>query len=127
MKFQTKKEWQEYLITQIKKSNGGYAVVKYEEKPELLYFAKHNYKGELWVLEAPNFLRRFKITSEEDKKQWVEDGYLIKNDYAYEIETPQCSPFLPEEIEILEVIGSSEGKALDYLLKYDYKDTKWQD
>lgn len=126
MKFKTKEEWQSYLKTQFTGSYGGYAVVKAEEKIELLYFAKHSFEGEPWFLEAPNYLRRIKIENGDNIKDFEDYGYLILDGYAYEIDTPQCSPFLPDEIEILEIIGGSEGKALDYLLKYDYKDAVWK-
>lgn len=65
-------------------------------------------------------LRRYLLENKEVKNQFIEQGYLIKNNYAYDIDCPQTAPFLPNEIEILEIIGHSEGKALDYLLKYHY-------
>lgn len=126
MKFQTKIEWQNYLLENITSSYGGYAVVRQNGKNELLYFAKHTYEGEPWLLEAPNMLRRYKINNTEDRDSYIEHGFQILDDYAYDIDSPQCAPFLPEELEIIEVIGSSEGKALDYLLKYDYKDANWK-
>lgn len=126
MKFQHKDQWQHYLLQHLNGSHGGYAVASYNGKTQLLYFAKHHHEGTPWLLEAPNELRRFPLEKDEDVTPWLERGYLIKDHYAYDIDSPQCAPFLPDEIEVLEVIGSSEGKALDYLLKYDYKDAKWK-
>lgn len=116
MKFDNKNEWEKYLLGKFTNCvSGGYAVVKFNGKTELLYFSKHTYKGEPWLLEAPNFLHKINVEG-KNTKDYEEHGYIIRNNYAYEIDTPQTSPFLPEELEILEVIGESENKALDYLL-----------
>lgn len=126
MKFQTKDEWQNYLKKQIPQKYGGYAAVSYEGQTELLYFAKHNLDGEVWFLESPNDLRRIKVDENEDPTHLEERGYVLRDGYAYDIDSPQCAPFLPDEIEITEIIGSSEEEALTYLLAHDYKDAKWK-
>lgn len=126
MKFYKKDEWQHYLKEQIPQKYGGYAVVSYEGQTELLYFAKHNLDGDIWFLEAPNDLRRIKIEEGEDTLAYEERGYVLQDGYAYDIDSPQCAPFLPDEIEIVTIVGSSEEEALTYLLAHDYKDAKWK-
>lgn len=117
MKFEKQSEWEKYLLEKfINCISGGYAVVNYDGKPELLYFSRHTHKGEPWLLEAPNYLQIIDI-EDENYKVFEEYGYIIRGDKAYEIITPQTSPFLPETLEILEIIGENESKALDYLLK----------
>lgn len=124
MKFKTKEDWQKYLKENLR-NHGGYAVVKHENTKELIYFARHtdlSYEGQVWFLESPTYLRQYKAENPDIKQQFIDSGYLVRNQYAYDIDCPQTPPFLPNDIEILEIIGRSEGKALDYLLKYDYKD-----
>lgn len=101
-----------------------YFLITYNGHTEAIYFS--NYKG-AW-LESPCILRGFPL---EDNKlrEYIEEIYIEKswneayqyeskfqkNNYHYEIDNPQCAPFLPEDIEIVKVM--SEKECLEWLIR----------
>lgn len=117
MKFKSRNEWEKYLLEKFSNcTSGGYAVVNYDGNNELVYFSRYTHENEPWLLEAPNYLQTIDIQN-ENPKDFEDHGYIVRNNKAYEIITPQVSPFLPEKLEILEVIGENESNALDYMLE----------
>lgn len=101
-----------------------YFLVEYDNHIEPIFFA--HYK-DFW-LAAPCALRQFPLDNNDVKKyvkdmyeaeSWIEayefEKLMQKNGVHYEIDCPQCTPFLPEKIKIKEVF--SDIKCLDWLLK----------
>lgn len=125
---------QEFLL----KSNidfGTYALVTYNGKTEPTWFSKYNLKGIDWFLESPCEL--YKITQikkpiNKYAKEYVDglleegediDDYIdtyikpmIINDVLYEIKNFQCSPYLPEYVDEINLISSRE--CLEYMLEW---------
>lgn len=117
MRFFKKKEWKDYLLDQFKDVVcGGYAVIDAGDGPELLYFSKHLYEGNPWLLESPTGYRKIEILCKEYERDYEALGYILRGPYGYEVDCPQVPPFLPDEVDILAVLGEDEEKALDYLL-----------
>lgn len=114
------KEREAYLAEHIK-GRGAYFIVKYRDETELLWFTQYkNWRddGSDWYLEAPCDLIRRKIEQPDDKKHYRRAGYIIKgDDFAYDLDCPQVSPFLPVSIEI-DYLGESKDKAVAWLLKH---------
>ena len=120
-------ELEVFLGIHLKEKQGGYFVVQHKGEPELIWFTKHaqfNADGSDWYLEAPNYMRRFKINRKEDITSYEEMGYVIRDGYAYEVDTPQVSPFLPEKL-LIEFLGFKEEDAVNWLLEHTYADKKW--
>lgn len=109
---------------------GTYALVTYDNKIEPTWFTKY---GD-WFLESPCQLYEIMdVTEPIDKfaKEYVsellEDGADVEdyiNKYVkpmiidgtlYEIENFQCSPYLPKNLDGIELI--SERECLEYMLK----------
>jgi len=120
-------ELEAFLGSYLKDKQGGYFVVQHGEHHELLWFTKHahfNKDGSDWYLEAPNYMSRLKINRKEDITSYEEMGYVIRDGYAYEVDTPQVSPFLPEKL-LIEFLGFKEEDAVNWLLEHTYADKKW--
>ena len=112
---------------------GTYALVTYNNKTEATLFSKHNFKGEDWFLESPCVLYKImEVIKPIDKfaRDYVKDlleedadiedyinkhvKLMIVDDILYEIENFQCSPYLPKEVDGIELI--SEQECLVYML-----------
>jgi len=111
----TKQERFEMILN----GKSSYAIVKYDNKEELIWVTcyKKLDKGKNWYLEAPNCLIKFDgydLNNPEDLKFIDSYGMMIYEDKIYEIESPQTSPFLPDDFEI-ELVD--EQYALEYLLR----------
>jgi hypothetical protein len=119
IKLFNKKDREQYLDSKIE-NTGAYFLVKYENVTELLWFAQYknfNEDGSDWYLESPCSLKRVELTNVEDEFYYLNIGYIVKEDgYAYEVDSPQVAPFLPEEIDI-EYVSDKERDAVDWLLK----------
>lgn len=101
-----------------------YFLISFNNYTEMIYFA--NYNG-TWF-ESPCSLRGFPLQDNElkkyveeiySKKYWNEayqyEQIFQKNNIHYEIDSPQCFPFLPENIEIIQIM--SEKDCLNWLIK----------
>lgn len=131
MLLHSKNELYQYLNNvdwNIKKENkfaSVYFLIKYGQHIEPIYFTQF----EDVYFESPCDLRR--IPLEENKlSEFVKDMYyaddfevaleyekiLQKEGWHYDIECWQCSPFLPEEIEVIDML--SETECLEWLLKH---------
>jgi len=114
---------------------GTYTFVTYEGKIEPTWFTRYNFGEGDWFLESPCQL--YKIMKVEDDsvdefcKAYVEgiledgadeqayiDKYvkpMIIDGILYEINNFQCSPYLPEYVDNIEII--TEKECLEYMLK----------
>lgn len=100
-----------------------YFLVRYDGHVEPVYFAPF----EEVYFETPCDLQRFPL-KEEELREYVQVMYdpeheeaayeheksMQRGEWHYEIQCWQCSPFLPDEVEILAVL--SEPECLDWLL-----------
>lgn len=100
-----------------------YFLVLHNDYVEPIYFVPFE---DVWF-ESPCELSKFPLTEDKLAKyvreQYVhysfDDAYeyekiFQKGDWHYEIDCPQCTPFLPETIKIIDVF--SEKKCLEFLL-----------
>lgn len=116
---------------------GVFTLVHYSGKVEPIYFSKYNIKGKEWFLESPCELYRIQeVEGPEDKfaKEYVRINYELENgdegieEFAkeyiepmivdgvlYQIENFQCSPYLPEYVDKIEIV--SERECLKYMLE----------
>ena len=120
MEIKNKQEKQKYLDYHIKEKDiGCYALVTYNNYTKAIYLAnlgKSNIKGDNWYLEYPCELREFILNNKKDLKYLKEQGYIIKDDNAYEIDPyQQTAPFLPEVLDDLTLI--SEEYCLEWMLE----------
>ena len=78
---------------------------------------------EIWFAQGELFIRTGKINKaiESFEKALAYENTMQRENKHYEIDCPQCSPFLPQELEIIDMI--SESECLDWLLKHE-KDNK---
>lgn len=102
-----------------------YFLVKFNNHIEPLYFM--HYKNSYF--ESPCYLHSCDM-GEYDLEEYVKDIYypesfkealayektMKRENKHYEIDCPQCFPFLPEEVEIVGMI--SESECLDWLLEH---------
>lgn len=123
------KEKQEYFEELIK-GTGAYFNVKYPDgENEFIWvkkFENWNEDGSHWYLESPNQLMKYpNITSQdlepyydEEDDETYESPFVhcyLKDETAYEIESWQTSPYLPEQFEI-EFVTDIENEAVEYML-----------
>ena len=113
---------------------GTYALVTYNDKTEPIWFTKHNFGDGDWFLESPCQLYEvMEVVEPVDKfateyvADLLEEGVdvedyinkyvkpMIVNGILYSIENFQCSPYLPKEVDNIELI--SERQCLEYMLK----------
>lgn len=103
-----------------------YFLIKYNGHTEAIYFRPYI---DVW-LESPCILMEFQLPDEKlyefVKERYVEgeidtayeyESIFQKDGRHFEIINPQCSPFLPEEIEIIKVM--SETECLEWLINDD--------
>lgn len=132
MKISSKQEKEDFLKTNITGS-GSYALVTYENRTEAIWISKYTNwtEGRDWFLESPCELYRFefKDTSEESIRAYAEELYepdgtedainniksMLRDGWLYEIENFQTMPYLPNELDNIELI--SEIECLDWMLK----------
>ena len=102
-----------------------YYLIEFNGHIEPLYFMHY----EDVYFESPCVLSAYSM-SEIELVEYVKDMYeadafdialefektMQRGNIHYEIDNPQCSPFLPNEIKILDIL--SETECLDWLLKH---------
>jgi len=112
---------------------GTYALVTYNNRTEATWFSKHNFRSKDWFLESPCQLYKIAEATESidgfardyvkelleedaDEEAYINEHVkpMIVNGVLYEIENFQCSPYLPKEVDELELI--SEKDCLIYML-----------
>ncbi len=118
MKINNKQE-KELFFQQNIKEIGSYALVTYDNKTEVIWISKFdnfNYGGD-WFLESPCNLHEYQydLNNINDLNVVKEQGYLIKNDKVYEIDSPQTGPFLPDILD--DIVLISEDECLEWILK----------
>ena len=115
-----------------------YALVKYEDKTEVVYFVRHYNDNKPWFLESPCYIcTKHEFDSNDDnddlenwcleladellepdadRKEYYEKYMepLIVGRVLYDIDCPQVSPYLPREVE--DIILITERECLFYLL-----------
>lgn len=129
MKFNTKQELYDFLNNFDFNSKkevdlaSVYFLVKYDGYTEPIYFTKYE---DVWF-PSPCALRNFPLKNEE-LSDYVKEMYedtsfdksfeyeklFQKDNVHYEIDTPQCTPFLPEQTEIISIF--TETQCLNYLI-----------
>ena len=129
MEFNTKQELYNYLNVfdfdsfKDTKLSSVYFLVEFDNRVMPIYFMHFK---DVWFA-SPCSLRKFPLRDDALMK-YVKDSYLpedIEDAYEYEktmqrdgwhyeIDNPQCDPFLPDEIKIVDVF--SDSKCLDWLL-----------
>ena len=101
-----------------------YHLIEFNKHIEPMYFMHYNGA----YFESPCMLRWYNIKDSE-LENYVRDMYeqdafkealefektMQRGDKHYEIDNPQCSPFLPDKIKILDIL--SESECLDWLIK----------
>ena len=129
MEFNTKQELYNYLnnfdFDSVKdtKLSSVYFLVEFDNHIEPIYFTRFE---DVWFA-SPCDLHEYPL--EDDKvEEYVDYLYfdesfeytyeyeksMQRNGWHYEIDCPQCSPFLPDNIKIQDVF--SDSKCLDWLL-----------
>ena len=134
MQFGTREELYNYLNTfdfNSKKDTelaSVYFLMEFDNHVEPIYFLHFE---DSWF-ESPCELHRFPLNDDEVieyvkemyqtdslSKAYEYEKILQKDGWHYDIDVPQCSPFLPNEVKIIKVL--SEKECLDWLLKH----VKW--
>ncbi|MDE7270358.1 MAG: hypothetical protein K2N81_07775 [Acetatifactor sp.] len=134
MQFGTREELYNYLNTfdfNSKKDTelaSVYFLMEFDNHVEPVYFLHFE---DSWF-ESPCELHRFPLKDDEVieyvkemyqtdslSKAYEYEKILQKDGWHYDIDVPQCSPFLPNEVKIIKVL--SEKECLDWLLKH----AKW--
>lgn len=131
MEFNTKQELYDYLdnfdFDSIKdtKLSSVYFLVEFDNHIEPIYFTHFE---NVWFA-SPCDLHEYPL--DDDKvEEYVDYLYfdesfeyayeyektMQRNGWHYEIDCPQCSPFLPDRIKIIDVF--SDSKCLDWLLSH---------
>lgn len=125
--FTTKQELYDYLnsfnfesVKDVELSSV-YFLVEFDDHIEPIYFTHFR---DVWF-ESPCTLHRYQVSVEEfveglyeeDSRElaYEHEKIMHRDEYHYEIDCPQCLPFLPDEIKILDVF--SDSKCLDWLLE----------
>ena len=129
MEFNTKQELYDYLnnfdFDSVKdtKLSSVYFLIEFDEYIEPIYFTRFE---DVWF-ESPCELHKYPL--EDDKVQEYVDYFYFgesfeyayeyektmqRNGWHYDIDCPQCSPFLPDRIKIIDVF--SDSKCLTWLL-----------
>lgn len=102
-----------------------YFLIKFNNHVEPIYFMPFE---DVWF-ESPCELHRCEMKDEEvmdyvkemyRKDAWDQayeyESLLQKDGWHYDIDCPQCSPFLPDEIEIIDAI--SEHECMEWILEH---------
>ena len=130
MEFNTRQDLYNYLngfdFDSVKdtKLSSVYFLVEFGGRVEPIYFTHFE---DVWFA-SPCELRQYPV-KEDLLGEYVKEMYLIKSwddayefeknmqrgDYHYEIDCPQCAPFLPDKIKIMDTF--SDSKCLDWLLR----------
>lgn len=129
MEFNTKQELYNYLdnlnFDSIKdtKSSSVYFLIEFDNHIEPIYFTHFE---NVWFA-SPCDLRKWELENnkimEFVKDLYYEDSWedafeyektMQRDNWHYQIDCPQCSPFLPDKIKIRDVF--SDSKCLDWLL-----------
>jgi hypothetical protein len=100
MKLKTKQERYDFL----NEFGGGYYRVEYGFRCEILFFNQYSYDDKFWWLESPIDVREYSKNfdfGDGEVIQFIKDyGLIIADGSIYDIDLPQVSPFLPEEVEL---------------------------
>lgn len=134
MQFATREELYNYLNTfdfNSKKDtelSSVYFLMEFDNHVEPIYFLHYE---DSWF-ESPCELHRFPLKDDEVieyvkemyqtddlSKAYEYEKILQKDGWHYDIDVPQCVPFLPNEVKIIKVF--SEEECLEWLLKH----AKW--
>lgn len=130
MKINTKQELYNYLnnfdflSVMDTKLSSVYFLVEFDNHIEPIYFTQFE---DVWF-ESPCEIYRLPIKDDEVmdfakevyyEDSW-EDGYeyektKIKDGWLYDIDCPQCSPFLPDEVRIIGMF--SDSRCIDWILE----------
>lgn len=130
MEFTTKQELYEYLnafdFDSIKDAelSSVYFLVEFDGHVEPVYFTHFE---DVWFA-SPCSLHKFPLR-DDMLGEYVKEMYLLKSQEAayeyektmqrdgfhYEIDCPQCDPFLPDKIKIVDAF--SDSRCLDWLLR----------
>ena len=124
----------EYLLSN-KLNHGTYALVTYDGKEHPIWLTKYNFGDGDWFLESPCELYRITEVAEPvdewakdfvsgileddaDTDEYVNEHVLpmIIDGVYYEIENFQCAPYLPKEIDDIQLISKRE--CLEYMLQH---------
>ncbi|WGT37727.1 hypothetical protein QH639_18075 [Lysinibacillus sp. 1 U-2021] len=129
IKINSIKEKEEYFASTIKKHGAYFNVTYHNGDTEFIWvtlYERFNEDGSNWYLEAPNDLRKYKYSDDslelyydEEDEEWYDSPYLhmhIEGEFAYEVDSPQTAPFLPESFEI-EFITDDCKEAAKYMLE----------
>ena len=132
MKIHSREELYKYLynvdwsLKEETEMSSVYFLIKFNNHIEPIYFM--HYKDSYF--ESPCCLHSCDM-NENELKEYVRELYypesfekalayektMQRKNKHYEIDCPQCSPFLPQEVEIIDMI--SESECLDWLLKHE--------
>ena len=101
-----------------------YFLVKHDDVTEPIYFTPYE---DVWF-ESPCEMLGIEMNEDElkefvkeiyEEKYWEDafkyESLLQKDGFHYDIDTPQCSPFLPDKIEIVGVL--SERECMEWMLE----------
>lgn len=128
-KFRTHKEMDRYLDTldfsskKVTPMSSVYFLVRHNGREEMVYFTHFE---DTWF-ESPCCLHQCQLT-EQELREYVEETYikeawddafayektLLVDGVHYEIDNPQCAPWLDKDIEIVKMV--SEVECLQWLI-----------
>lgn len=130
MEIHSRKELYEYLgnvdwnLKRETKFSSVYFLIKFNDHIEPLYFMHYEdsyfecpcylYSCEMKEGELENYLKET-YYPEVFEQALIYEKTMQRENKHYEIICPQCSPFLPQDVEIVDMI--SESECLDWLLK----------
>lgn len=128
IKIENEQDKDNYFQEQIKE-DGAYFKVKYLNGEEEFIWVKkfNNWRddGSSWYLESPNHLIKYDITGvslepyydEEDEETYIPyEHCYIEGNTAYEIDSLQTSPFLPEKFQI-EFVAIDGTEVIKYIIQ----------
>lgn len=105
-----------------------YALVTYNGKTESIHFTKYNFGSGDWFLESPcelykldkvnepiddyckKYVEMYIDEIEENAEEFINEYMkpMIVDGILYEIDCPQCSPYLPKEVDNIKLISERE-------------------
>ena len=130
MEFKTKQELYKYLnnfnFNDKKETNidSVYFLIEFNNHIEPIYFMHYQNS---WF-ESPCELHKFPLNDEDlmdyvkelYEEEYIEESYehekiFQRDNWHYDIDVPQCLPFLPDNIKIIDIL--SERECLDWILE----------
>lgn len=130
IKIRSKQEKERYFNEKIKDDGAYFNVTYLSGKKEFIWvkkFKNWTSEGSNWYLESPNHLMKHDVKGislepyydeEENETYTPFEHCYIDGNIAYEIDSWQTAPFLPDEFEI-ELVTNDEIEATKYMIQLE--------